>query len=60
MVQDIISQDGFKRDVWPSHDWGVVESIIDRGGDDELCGSKERPKVAVKIFPLLASLATGR
>lgn len=60
LVQDILAQDGFKRDVWASHGWGVDESIIERGGDDELCSSKEGPKVAVKIFPLLASLATGR
>lgn len=60
LVQDFDVQDGFKWDVWSYHGWAVVESAVgERGGDDELRGSKERPEVAAEIFPLLTSLAAG-
>lgn len=58
-MQDTDVQDGRERDVRPDHDRAVGESAVERGGDDELRGSKERPEVAAEIFPLLASLAAG-
>lgn len=59
LVQDTDVQDGCKWDVRPTHDRAVGEIAVERGGDDELRGSKERPEVAAEIFPLPASLAAG-
>lgn len=59
-MQDVFVQDGSKWHVGSSKVGRVHERVIEWGGNNELNGSEERSKVAVKVVFLLACLAIWR
>lgn len=58
-MQDLLIQDGSKRDVGASDVGRVDEANVESGGDDELLSPEERPEVAVEVVLLLPCLAAG-